>query len=139
MCLKNICLVDKRGNNLSLSSYCPQRSRMDLYGVNCSTFLGCTFVSAKRESASSHIVSQRSHWMVSDASMQPGANCSQVVLQKAAGDCFRTCHFGNSWDKRYGPEDVQYFTKCVDYRFSDETPSIKYALKLEQFCDLFPG
>lgn len=112
---------------------------MDLYGVNCSTFLGCIFVSAKKESASSYIMSQRSHWMGCDASTQPGDNCSQVVLQKAAGDCFRTCHFDTNWDKRYGPEDVQYFTECVDYGFSDEMPSIKYPLKLEQFCDLFLG
>lgn len=72
-----------------------------------------------------------------DASTQPGDNCSQVVLQKAYGDCVRTCHFDTNWDKRYGPEDVQYFTECVDYGFSDEMPSIKYPLKLEQFCDLF--
>ena len=68
-----------------------------------------------------------------------GPAAAKWHCRRLKGDCFRTCHFDTNWDKRYGPEDVQYFTECVGYGFSDEMLSIKYLLKLEQFCDLFHG
>lgn len=113
MRLGNGCLIDKRGKNLSWSSYPPQWSRVDLYCINSSALLGCAFFSAE-------ILQTPISWIREGPGQE--RKMSQHRLGQNAGtwhsakllDHLTVNHLSNDKDKRHGLEDVHYFTGNVD-------------------------